>query len=553
MPDKSFDAIIIGGGNKGLVTACYLAKYGGMSVGIFEETWELGGGLSTTELPPGFNCNTHGSNVMEEYYLCLLRDFPDIKEKGLQFSGDKMAIGIITEEDQKCWGQYRLKDDLEGEKTAAALEKFSGQKDADTYLKLWQLAKPGGPYYEAFLKDQFSLPNPIGVPSEIDRVLMDWIKTADAKSLGVDEQWLNFSAWQAAQELWDEGAVIYMAIRLLKSSGFDSNVAGARGLLYSMLHGVGLVHINGGTHNLAHAMQRIISSNGGTFFSHSEVKEIIIENGTAGGVRLADGTEIEAKKLIVSNVSPYQLCFDLIGPDYLNDKIRRRIKNLVRNNTCITWYTFAVHELPKYNAAAEFNPDVNDVQWLILGKHDPSFMASEQYWRYLGLEAPQMASVVCGAHSREDPTMVPEGKGKHIVSIEDHVPDATCMTEREWIKFKNEYAEKCLIEWQKYAPNMTWDNVIDYISITPYDTARRHKNFWPTGDQNVIDRVLGQTPPFNPMPEMAWHRVADIKQLYATGSAWGRTPNASAGQGYTCYKAIAEDMGLAKPWEGNPW
>ena len=28
MADKSFDAIIIGGGNKGLVTALYLAKYG---------------------------------------------------------------------------------------------------------------------------------------------------------------------------------------------------------------------------------------------------------------------------------------------------------------------------------------------------------------------------------------------------------------------------------------------------------------------------------------------------------------------------------------------
>jgi hypothetical protein len=100
---------------------------------------------------------------------------------------------------------------------------------------------------------------------------------------------------------------------------------------------------------------------------------------------------------------------------------------------------------------------------------------------------------------------------------------------------------------------MTWNNVIDYISITPYDTAHRHKNFWPTGDQNVIDRVLGQTPPFNPVPELAYHRVANMKNLYATGSAWGRTPNASAGQGYTCYKAIAEDMGLAKPWEGHPW
>ena len=110
MADKSFDAVVIGGGNKGLVTACYLAKYGGMSVGVFEETWELGGGLSTTELPPGFQCNTHGSNVMEEYYLCLLRDFPEIQEKGLKFSGEvttqtlRYDFAILLESPQHIFG-----------------------------------------------------------------------------------------------------------------------------------------------------------------------------------------------------------------------------------------------------------------------------------------------------------------------------------------------------------------------------------------------------------------------------------------------------------------
>jgi len=36
MADLTFDAVIIGGGNKGLMLAMYLMKYGGMSVGIFE-------------------------------------------------------------------------------------------------------------------------------------------------------------------------------------------------------------------------------------------------------------------------------------------------------------------------------------------------------------------------------------------------------------------------------------------------------------------------------------------------------------------------------------
>ena len=36
MADKSFDIVIIGGGNKGPIAGMYLQKYGGLDVGIFE-------------------------------------------------------------------------------------------------------------------------------------------------------------------------------------------------------------------------------------------------------------------------------------------------------------------------------------------------------------------------------------------------------------------------------------------------------------------------------------------------------------------------------------
>jgi hypothetical protein len=43
MPDESFDAVIIGGGNKALFLAMYLMKYGGMSVGDHPVTDQLRG------------------------------------------------------------------------------------------------------------------------------------------------------------------------------------------------------------------------------------------------------------------------------------------------------------------------------------------------------------------------------------------------------------------------------------------------------------------------------------------------------------------------------
>src|SRR3990172_6618041 len=102
MADASFDAVIVGGGNKALVTALYLARYGGMKVGIFEERHELGGGWGTHEsAAPGFLSNSHASTVTDWYFLPLQRDFPDIHERGFQLLHQKVGMGVILKEDQR--------------------------------------------------------------------------------------------------------------------------------------------------------------------------------------------------------------------------------------------------------------------------------------------------------------------------------------------------------------------------------------------------------------------------------------------------------------------
>ena len=54
---KRFDAIIIGGGHNGLVTAAYLAK-SGKSVCVLERRHVLGGCSVTEELWPGYHVST---------------------------------------------------------------------------------------------------------------------------------------------------------------------------------------------------------------------------------------------------------------------------------------------------------------------------------------------------------------------------------------------------------------------------------------------------------------------------------------------------------------
>lgn len=548
MADATYDAVLVGGGTKALFTALYLTKYAGMEVAIFEARHELGGGLGSHEAPaPGFIGNTHASTLYDWYYLPIQEDFPDFEEKGGRFAHYAVTTGVVTKEDHKFWGVYHPEVDPSGEKTAKELARFSGEKDADTYMKIYEGLKRTG-YREAMIEEAYNLAPPPDQPTAMDKWLSRYLADPDCV---IDRRWTKLTAYQAAHELWESGGLKYLIFRKMKAVGIPPEAGGALTTLNFPVTLGGMMFAVGGTHSIAHACYRIYVENGGKFFTKSEVEKILIENGTAKGIRLKDGTEIAARKLVLSGVDPYQLCFDLIGKEHLSESVLRKVANLERHLTCITWYTWAVHELPNYRAAA-FNPDVNDTHWLILGSHDTDYIEKEAYWRRLGQNPPGDAIVVFATHSHHDETQAPEGK--HVLATEEHVVAADDLSEREWMQFKRDHAEKTIRVLQEYTTNINWDKVIGYDPITPYDIAKRQKNMAPAGNWNVIDRVPGQTTPFIPIIEMAQHRTP-IKNLYATGSAWGPMNLGSSFQGYTAYKAIAEDLGLEKPWEkkGRPW
>jgi len=73
------------------------------------------------------------------------------------------------------------------------------------------------------------------------------------------------------------------------------------------------------------------------------------------------------------------------------------------------------------------------------------------------------------------PSYAPSGKHLALVG-EGCAPPASWLSELEWVNVKREAGERIVAEWQKYAPNMTWDNVIAVEIGTPYDHQRRNAN-----------------------------------------------------------------------------
>jgi len=543
MPDETFDAVIIGGGTTALYVAMYLMKYGGMSVGIFERRHEIGGCLSTEEAAaPGFRGNQHATMMFNWYHLPFYRDFPEFWDYGAQHDQYLCADGAIFRKEQTCLAIYSEKDDPNQERTAKEIARFS-ERDAEKWLKMWKAW--GSDEGMAVRLDQLFLPAEWRVrPEVLERQVAIYPKLVEA-GFEPDSLVLNISHLRAVKEWWESKELQYCIARLVLTGAFDVNQTAVEAPGFAAQLPI-LGFNRGGTHQIAHAAHHILVAGGCKFFTHCEVDKVIIENGAAKGIRLTDGTEIGARKLVLSTLNPRQLCFDLIGREHLDEKTARRVELWEDTFGCLMWYSFAIHEAPKYEAAA-FNPDINKTFWLGLAEDaDPEHIARETYYMKLGIWPPPedwCPTVWC--HSMYDPSYAPPGK--HVANNENVGPAASAHTEKEWLKIKRWFAEELIKLWSKHAPNMNWDNIIGCDYNTPYDNLRM-KNLAPHGAMSGGDRTPYQSFECRPTPELANHRTP-IKNLYCTGGQWWVGTNVGGTESYSCYRIIATDLGLGKPWE----
>ena len=544
MGDTSYDAIVVGGGQHGLITACYLQR-AGLKTGIFELQTKLGGAITSEGGPvPGFRLNP-GANWTRFYGHPTYQDF-NLREKGLEYIFPDESEAMIFDNDTCLMGYSAMKvvDPVTGktelsnenlQKTLNEISRFS-KRDADTaeelfrrYTEKWKSAM--GMY-------RFSPPVPWGKKNELE-------KLCDDPKDGFDPIYQFMTSQQLAYDLFESEELRTLFIRAAMTSfgGAPDDVIG----LHGFVHAIGLVLswepaaiAKGGSQKITDALQQAFTEMGGEFFVRSEVVKLLIKNRKAAGIRLKDGTEVAAKRLVVSNLSALQT-IQLIGEENLESKIVRRVKNIRYNRHTVIWALFAMHELPVYKAAS-FNPDCGPQPRLYVGPRNSDYMANQYLSEILVNGISSKLFMFMGPDTIWDPSRAPDGK--HLIGVEEFSAPTRFFTASQWQALRKKFEDAIIDQWQIYAPNMTRDNIIGCRVITPYDIELRRPNMH-QGSIACGDMIASQMDRFRPTPELSGYKTP-IKNFYLCSSAAHNGVGTGRGSSYNCFQIISKDFGLDK-------
>jgi phytoene dehydrogenase-like protein len=322
-----WDAIVIGGGHNGLVSAAYLAK-AGRKVLVLERRGVLGGAAVSEEVFPGFTFSVC-SYVVSLLRPWIIREL-DLARFGLELIPLEASFLPLPDGDSLC----RWSDSA---RTRREIARFSAH-DAEIYPEFGRTMSRMGQFVKPLIDSP--APDPLALsPRELLRLLGLARRFTDAP---VDEmelrlKLLSMSAVDLLDE-WFESGVLKAPMSV---SGIIGTFLGVRtpGTAYVLLHHyMGEIDgafrswgfSKGGTGGVSNAIAACARHHGATLRTRSAVERVLIEGGRAAGVVLQGGEEIRARS-VVSNCDPRATFFGLVGerelpPDFVRDLSRYKYR-----------------------------------------------------------------------------------------------------------------------------------------------------------------------------------------------------------------------------------
>jgi phytoene dehydrogenase-like protein len=346
--DRTYDAIVIGGGHNGLVNGAYLAR-AGLRTLILERRHLVGGAAITEELRPGYWFTTFS------YALSLLR--PDIIQDLDLVKHGFMPLLMPSTFAPMENGDYLL----------------LGQDRNENIREIARHSPHDADAYDAFEHDV----------SKVLQAIKPLLDQVPPNIFSDDPEELVALAALGSHLKRLEPKVLYDAVRLLTGSAADflddyfesdilkgylasSAIIGTKVGPYSQGSGLVLLYHFIGEHDgvfgawafhkrgnggFTQVLARAAESFGAEIRLEAPVERVITRDGRATGVALADGSEYEAD-VVVSAVDPRRTFLELIDPRELPTDLVDNIRRFRFQGTS-SKVNFALDGLPRYPALGE--------------------------------------------------------------------------------------------------------------------------------------------------------------------------------------------------------
>jgi len=504
---RDYDAIVIGAGHNGLVSAAYLAR-AGLRTLVVERRGRVGGAADTSELAPGLRVPTLAHTVgrlrpsvvrelgLRTHRLSLVA--PEVRLFSPQPDGRAVTL----------WS--------DPSRTATELRPWSAG-DADAYVGFDELVRSLG----RFVADLAST-----APPEID-------------SPGFADALLGLRLGRSFRGLGRERArsvlrVLPMAIADFVAESFETDAVQAaiatRGVQYASLGpwsaGTTAVFIGdsagndggaagqtvfakGGPGALGEALAGALRAAGGEIRTGAEGVAITSSGDTATGVALASGEEIRAR-VVVSGADPKRTLTRWVDPVELGPSLRWRADNY-RMPGVVAKVNLALAGLPRFTAAGD-EQELRLRGRIVVAPGidylERGFDASK-YGRVS--EAPYLEATI---PSLVDPSLVSGGPaGAHVMSVMLQWAPYR-LRDGDWDARRDELGDLALRTLEAYAPGLGGLVTARQV-LTPLDLER---DYGLTGG-HPLHGEPGLDQWFLWRPLLGWARYRlPLRGLYLCGS-----------------------------------
>lgn len=514
--ESRYDGIVIGGGHNGLVTAAYLAK-AGKRICVLERRSVLGGACVTESPWPGFKVST-AAYVLSLFAPDIIRDLR-LNHFGLKvLPRNPSSFTPLPDGRSLLMGPDPNLNHRE-------ISKFS-EKDARQFPLYEQFLDRVSRAIEPVLADVS--PDPLPVPKTWRKVGISK-KFRDAKKL-----WRAFKSLSALGEDLPEaielltGPARAILDRWFESDVFKATLAtdaiigafapiSAPGSAYVLLHHVmgeaggarGIWgYVAGGMGGLTDAIAESCVQLGVHIQRDAQVKRIVMNQGRASGVVLADGKQIDAT-FVASSVDAHWTFEKFLEPTELPEWFRRQVARIDYSSASAK-VNVALSELPKFQCADRNDGDLHLRGTIHIG---PSLDYLERAYDDAKYGRPSAEPILeITLPSTVDSTLAPPGQ--HVMSMfVQYAPYR--LAEGDWDSVKEKFADRCIEALSQYAPNIK-GSILHRQILSPLDLER---TFGLTGG-NIFQGAMSLHQLFFMRPVLGWsdHRTP-LKGLYLCGSA----------------------------------